>query len=128
MNPFLLVSFTSCLSPSLLVLLRQLQLLSFTSLRYNSPPSTYDRKNLFFLFCFFQFLFSLCDRFTGIHVPCKTVIFLEVGHRMDVNGFLQMSGRAGRRGFDLEGNVVFGGYGLVLLFSFSASSSSRYPF
>jgi hypothetical protein len=45
----------------------------------------------------------------GIHMPCKTVVI--VGHSRYLNSleFQQMSGRAGRRGFDTVGNVVFMG-------------------
>ena len=43
----------------------------------------------------------------GINMPCRCSVF--VGDAIYINGmnFRQMSGRAGRRGFDLRGDVVF---------------------
>ena len=43
----------------------------------------------------------------GINMPCKSTVF--TGASVELNGlmFKQMSGRAGRRGFDLIGHVVF---------------------
>jgi len=43
----------------------------------------------------------------GINMPCRSTIFC--GSSVELNGlmFRQMSGRAGRRGFDLLGQVVF---------------------
>ncbi|KAI6363411.1 hypothetical protein MCOR25_005904 [Pyricularia grisea] len=43
----------------------------------------------------------------GINVPCKTVVFSEDSVFLSALNYRQASGRAGRRGFDLLGNVVF---------------------
>lgn len=46
----------------------------------------------------------------GIHMPCKTVVVAGDSRYLNALEYHQMSGRAGRRGFDKEGNVIF--YGL----------------
>lgn len=43
----------------------------------------------------------------GINVPCKTVVFSADSVFLSALNYHQASGRAGRRGFDLLGNVVF---------------------
>ncbi|XP_054557102.1 probable ATP-dependent RNA helicase DDX60 [Talpa occidentalis] len=48
----------------------------------------------------------------GINMPCKSVVFTEDSCFLDALNFRQMSGRAGRRGEDLVGNVFF--YGIPL--------------
>ena len=45
----------------------------------------------------------------GIHMPCKTVGIIGDSRYLNTLEFQQMSGRAGRRGFDITGNVVFMG-------------------
>ena len=43
----------------------------------------------------------------GIHVPCKTVVFLNNSIHLDAGTFKQCAGRAGRRGFDTHASVIF---------------------
>ena len=45
----------------------------------------------------------------GINMPCKTVVFSGDSVHLTAQNYRQCSGRAGRRGFDLLGNIVFNG-------------------
>lgn len=45
----------------------------------------------------------------GLNMPCKTVVFFGDSIYLTALNYLQGAGRAGRRGFDLLGNVVFTG-------------------
>jgi superfamily II RNA helicase len=43
----------------------------------------------------------------GINMPCKTAVFATFGPQLTISLFQQACGRAGRRGFDAYGNIVF---------------------
>ncbi|KAL5115616.1 hypothetical protein ACEQ8H_006503 [Pleosporales sp. CAS-2024a] len=60
----------------------------------------------------------------GINMPCKTVIFSGDSVFLTALNFRQAAGRAGRRGFDMLGNVVFHG---VALSKIHKLISSRLP-
>lgn len=45
----------------------------------------------------------------GLNMPCKTVVFFGDSVFLTALNYHQAAGRAGRRGFDLLGNVVFAG-------------------
>ena len=45
----------------------------------------------------------------GINMPCKTVVFAGTARYFSSMIYQQMSGRAGRRGFDYRGKIIFFG-------------------
>eukprot|EP00043_Microstomoeca_roanoka_P018674 m.202131 g.202131 ORF g.202131 m.202131 type:complete len:2049 (-) comp16872_c5_seq2:4425-10571(-) len=45
----------------------------------------------------------------GISMPCRTVVFYGDNPKLDSLNYHQMSGRAGRRGHDIRGHVMFYG-------------------
>ena len=54
-----------------------------------------------------QLVFCTSTLAQGIHVPCKTAIFLNDSPFLDTGTFKQCAGRAGRRGFDNHANILF---------------------
>jgi Lhr-like helicase len=60
----------------------------------------------------------------GINMPCKTVVFAGDSVFLTALNFRQCAGRAGRRGFDLLGNVLFLGIPVERVFRLM---SSRLP-
>lgn len=67
----------------------------------------------------------------GINMPCKTVVFAGDSISLTALNFRQAAGRAGRRGFDVLGNVVFIGIPTVkvlrLLSSRLPDLNTQYP-
>ena len=55
------------------------------------------------------FVFSTEGLALGIHSPCRTVVLAGDNIALNVSEFRQMAGRAGRRGLDFLGHVVFFG-------------------
>eukprot|EP00742_Colponemidia_sp_Colp-10_P013866 GILJ01015697.1.p1 GENE.GILJ01015697.1~~GILJ01015697.1.p1 ORF type:complete len:1516 (+),score=340.80 GILJ01015697.1:587-4549(+) len=55
------------------------------------------------------FVFSTEGLALGIHSPCRTVVLAGDNIALNVAEFRQMAGRAGRRGLDFLGHVVFFG-------------------
>jgi superfamily II DNA or RNA helicase len=62
---------------------------------------------------YIQVVFCTASLAYGIHMPCRTVVFAGDSLSLSALEFNQMAGRAGRRGYDLIGNVVFFGVPLT---------------
>ncbi|KAL1860353.1 hypothetical protein Daus18300_009266 [Diaporthe australafricana] len=60
----------------------------------------------------------------GLNMPCKTVVFFGDSVFLTALNYHQAAGRAGRRGFDLLGNVVFVGMSQARVYEIM---SSRLP-
>jgi ATP-dependent RNA helicase DDX60 len=57
----------------------------------------------------------------GINMPCKTVVFSGDSIYLTALNYRQSSGRAGRRGFDVLGNIVFQGMPTERVFKIMSS-------
>ncbi|KAL7973207.1 hypothetical protein HDV63DRAFT_260250 [Trichoderma sp. SZMC 28014] len=67
----------------------------------------------------------------GINMPCRTVVFAGDSISLTALNFRQAAGRAGRRGFDVLGNVVFVGIPTAKVFRLLSSRlpdlTTQYP-
>ncbi|XP_077209760.1 putative ATP-dependent RNA helicase DDX60 isoform X2 [Paroedura picta] len=81
---------------------------------HHSSMSSKQRQfvEMLFRMGYIQVVTSTSTLALGINMPCKSVVFLEDSVYLDALNYRQMSGRAGRRGQDLIGNVFF--YGIPL--------------
>lgn len=68
----------------------------------------------------------------GVNMPCKTVVFHKDSYLLTPTYYQQMSGRAGRRGFDPVGDVIFCNIPIKkvkeLLLSEVPALKGRFPF
>lgn len=77
---------------------------------HNSLPHFYRRKvEQLFRMKKLGIVIATASLAFGINMPCKTVVFAGTARYFSSTLYRQMSGRAGRRGFDHRGKVIFFG-------------------
>nr|XP_056711038.1 probable ATP-dependent RNA helicase DDX60 [Euleptes europaea] len=94
---------------------KELQKLTLRGIGYHHASVEYKGRQMvemLFRMGFIQVVTATGTLALGINMPCKSVVFLQNSVYLDALNYRQMSGRAGRRGQDLLGNVFF--YGIPL--------------
>eukprot|EP00921_Rhytidocystis_pertsovi_P002900 GHVQ01004864.1.p1 GENE.GHVQ01004864.1~~GHVQ01004864.1.p1 ORF type:complete len:2072 (-),score=269.06 GHVQ01004864.1:3927-9524(-) len=71
------------------------------------PVKFKDAVQLLFRLGYLRVVIATQTLALGIHMPCRTTVFAGDSMALTPLLFKQMSGRAGRRGFDLNGHVIF---------------------
>ncbi|XP_054845747.1 probable ATP-dependent RNA helicase DDX60 isoform X2 [Eublepharis macularius] len=89
---------------------KELQKLALRGIGYHHASVGHKGRQLvemLFRMGFIQVVTATGTLALGINMPCKSVVFLQNSVYLDALNYRQMSGRAGRRGQDLLGNVFF---------------------
>lgn len=73
------------------------------------PTIIRNTVEMLFRMKFLNVVFATGTLALGVHMPCKTVVILGDSPLLNTLEFHQISGRAGRRGFDKTGDVIFFG-------------------
>ncbi|XP_067407877.1 probable ATP-dependent RNA helicase DDX60 [Emydura macquarii macquarii] len=87
-----------------------LKTLALRGIGYHHASVSYKGRQLvemLFRMGFIQVVTATGTLALGINMPCKSVVFTQNSVYLDALNYRQMSGRAGRRGQDLLGNVFF---------------------